>query len=335
MINEKLQIILITYNRAARVENTLKQFFSEESPVKNCEFIVLDNNSTDTTREVVESWTEKFSNIKYLKNRYNVGLAGNITKAMELADKDYVWIIGDDDKYDFSNWQEVENAIINDEKLICLARYALPDEVKDDVAAQLLQVTFITGAIYSTSLFSDTVIKNAYDNIYTLFPHMAVVVNFLNKGGRIYVVNKPVCDNGLDYETNDYSYIRGANAADVYPRTASMCWISGYCNILSKLEDFKLRERAIDAAILFKDIFGDFENFYNFLMSYYHCKETFMHFIDIYTNISEIHKDRLKKDYIRHYRNKRESENICDLAIKKEHKVYNILGIKIKIKQNS
>ena len=309
-IKDKLQIILITYNRAHLVQKTFEQLFECSSPIKNYDFLVLDNNSTDNTEKIVKTWQRDFSNITYIKNKYNVGVTGNIVKAMEYANKDYVWIIGDDDLYDFSNWQEVEYAINNEEKIICVSRYAIPNELKEDVSSQLFQLTFITGGIYSTSLFNDTIMRNAYENIYTLFPYMVPVVQHINNGGHIYVVAKAISNNG--YKTSgeiDYSYTRGVkNLDDVYIRTRSMCWIVGYCNILSQLKDRKLKEQAIDRAIVNKDIYGSFKNFYK-CMQMYHSNDLFMQFIDVYINISDKHKKRLKMDYLQ----KMNSEN-CKIA---------------------
>ena len=313
-IKDKLQIILITYNREKHVENTLSQFMSEDSPVKNFEFIVLDNNSTDNTEEIVRTWQEKFPNIKYKKNKYNLGISGNIFRAMEIAAKDYVWIIGDDDKYDFSNWNEVENAINNNEKIICLARYIIPNEYKNDKAYQLFQLTFITGGIYNTNLFNDTVIRNSIDNIYTLFPHLVPVVQFINDGGNIYVVENAIADNGMDLENTDCSYTRGCKNDNLYIRTKTMCWIVGYCNILSQLKDIELKYKAIDTAIVYKDIYGSFNNFYNHMKTYL-SKENFMQFMDVYLNVSPIHQEKMKNIYKINY-NKEYNCNLIELTTK-------------------
>lgn len=312
---DKLQIILITYNRAHKVEDTFKQFFFDDSPVKDCDFLVLDNNSTDNTAQVVAKWQKQYPNISYKKNPYNVGISGNILKAMEIASKGYVWIIGDDDKFDFSNWVEVEQAIADDEKIICVARYALPDNVKDKVENQLLQLTFITGGIYSTKLFDDTVIKNAYDNVYTLFPHLCPIVAHINKNGKIYVVDKPISFNGMDVKNLDYSYIRGAKEDEVYQRSKTMSWIVGYCNILSRLNDKKLKENCIDTAIQHEHIYKNFEKFYRHMKKAYHSKENFMQFIDVYINVSAKHAQRLKQDFL-----KSKIADKCDIASKEPKK---------------
>ena len=243
-IQHKLQIILITYNRAKFVQKTFDRFFYKGSPVFDCDFLVLDNNSTDDTGKIVKDFMKKHPNVRYSKNHYNLGISGNIAKAMEVADKDYVWIIGDDDVYDFSNWAEVETAINNNEKMICVARYAIPEEHKNEVPYQLFQLTFITGGIYSTSLFNDTTMRDAFDNIFTLFPHLVPVMHILNDGGHIYVVDKAISSNGWDPNKTDASYTRGLkNPGDLSPRSRSMNWVLGYSTVCGILKDNNLAQK--------------------------------------------------------------------------------------------
>lgn len=329
MIDEKLQIILITYNRAARVEDTLKVLFEKNTPIKDCEFLVLDNNSTDNTKELVNSWQVRYPNIKYQKNRYNVGIAGNILKAMEIASKDYVWIIGDDDRYDFSNWSEVEKAIENNEKIICLAKYAIQD--KKSIPQQMLQLTFITGGIYNTSLFNDTVMRNAYDNIYTLFPHLAPVCFHLNNKGNIYVVEKAIADNGGLNNSEDCSYIRGIkSSADLSDRTKMMSWILGYCNVLTILNDKTLISECIDAANAFSGISSGRKRFYKYLHNLLRLRKR-NYFFDIYNNLS--FSERLRFSLFSFYF---KLLDLFLLIINDEDGVYKtirILGFSFKIKR--
>lgn len=289
-IKDKLQIILITYNRAKFVRKTLEQFFTENSPVKECEFVIQDNNSDDNTQEVTEEFAKIYPNIKYTKNRYNLGLSGTIARAMEVADKDYVWIIGDDDVFDFSNWQEVENAIKNNEKMICVSRYSIPDDQKNNPACQIFQLTFITGGIYSTSLFNDTTIRNAFDNIYTLFPHIPPIIKLINDGGRIYTVTKPIADNGILLEEKDCTYTRGANKDDLYEKTRDMSWILGYANIISLLKDKKIKDDCMKIAIQYKDIYGSWDRFFGYMCELYSQKDKLSYFYEIYNALPDINK---------------------------------------------
>ena len=291
-VKDRLQLILITYNRANHVKNTLTQLMSENSKVKDFDLLVIDNNSTDNTAEIVSEFVQNHANITYIKNKYNIGLAGNIAKAIISANKEYVWILGDDDKYDFSNWAEVEQAINNNEKLICIARYVLPDEPKNNAAYQLFQLTFITGGIYHISLFNDTTVKNVVDNIYTLFPHVPPIVQYINEGGKIYVVDKAISSNGWEPGSEtDVSYIRGVkNSSELYDRTIQMNWILGYSNIVSLLKDKNLQKECLEVSIPYKDIYGSWENFYNCIKNQYVNIENFNYFYEIYKVLPDEHK---------------------------------------------
>ena len=44
-ISEKLDIVLITYNRKESLKNTLEQISTENSPIKNFKITILNNNS--------------------------------------------------------------------------------------------------------------------------------------------------------------------------------------------------------------------------------------------------------------------------------------------------
>ena len=347
-VRDRLQIILITYNRAKFVQRTFERFFYEGSPVYDYDFLVLDNNSSDNTADIVRKFAKTHPNVRYSKNRYNLGISGNIAKAMEIAEKDYVWIIGDDDKFDFSNWNEVEEAISNNEKVICIARYAVPEEYKNSPAYQLFQLTFITGGIYSTSLFSDTTIKNAFDSVYTLFSHIPPVISHLNNGGKIYTVNKAISDNGMNIEETDVSYVRGyKNVTELYDRTVRMSWILGYANVISLLRDKKLKQECIEVSVPYKDIYGNWENFYSCIKSQYIDSGRINYFLEIYDVLPEEHQKYFISNaflLLRDYQRKIDCllkklncptflQQIFSVRNGGNHKVLRILGLKIKFRR--
>ena len=114
-MENKLGIVLITYNRKNFLEETFNQIFADNSPIKNFDITVLNNNSTDGTSELINDYCKKFPNLKHVINKINIGGNANIAKAFaEYSNKDYIWVICDNDTYDWSAWQEVENAIKSD-----------------------------------------------------------------------------------------------------------------------------------------------------------------------------------------------------------------------------
>lgn len=247
MITEKLQIICVTYNRKDNVAETLKQLLAVESPVRHCDILILNNASTDGTDDAVSKYIAKYPNIRMVRNRRNIGGNANIARAMEFAEKDYLWILGDDDYYDFSNWAEVENAIEARERVIILSRYLLPDEHKFDLAWQLPQATFITGVIVSTVLYSDTVMTEVYNHIPTLFPQIIPIMNYVNDGGRMYVVDRTIVENGDRGEngrlSKDVSYTRGMDNSYTSPLTRLTSWSSGWAMACMSIKDKSLRSR--------------------------------------------------------------------------------------------
>jgi len=61
------------------------------------EVVVSDNCSTDETEDIVR-WAQQFGQIRYNRNKTNIGAGPNFNLLIEkLAQGEYCWIIGDDD----------------------------------------------------------------------------------------------------------------------------------------------------------------------------------------------------------------------------------------------
>lgn len=98
----KVSVIIPSCNRATLLELTLKSFIHQEYPQDHFEIIVADNNSTDTTKDVVLDWQSRTGvRIKYIfEPRQGVHYARNT--AAKHADGDIFYYTDDDmfaDKY--------------------------------------------------------------------------------------------------------------------------------------------------------------------------------------------------------------------------------------------
>lgn len=242
-VKETLEIILITYNRENYLKRTMGEILSEASPIKDFQITILDNNSSDGTEDYIKEVMQSHPNVSYSKNKYNLGISGNIAKAFEFASKKYFWVLADDDKYDWSNWSEVEGAINREEDVICVADYAIKDKSK--VAEVIRQLTFLPAGIYKRSNLTDEVMLNCFYNIYTLFPHLTVVFDVLNDGKSIFVCKKAIVDNNMDQLASSSSYTRGYSKDKIYPRINNMLWNVGYLNIIEVIKDKKLKQECI------------------------------------------------------------------------------------------
>lgn len=93
----KLSICIPTYNRAKHLINCLESILaSSRNTEQKFQVCISNNASTDNTEEIIFSYKDKLP-IKYNKNENNLGVARNVLKVVEMADSDFVWLIGDDD----------------------------------------------------------------------------------------------------------------------------------------------------------------------------------------------------------------------------------------------
>jgi len=104
-----LEIFLITSNRSACLDNTLKQL--KDSPFARCRFTVLDNCSTDETPSIAAKYQGEFPDYHVIRHPRNIGGNNNYLRAVELSRTLYTWILCDDDNYDFSRVSGVIEAI--------------------------------------------------------------------------------------------------------------------------------------------------------------------------------------------------------------------------------
>ena len=62
-----ISIIISTYNRVKTLEITVESFINQNYPKDRYEIIIVDNNSSDNTKEIVSKWQKKYpSTIKYI-----------------------------------------------------------------------------------------------------------------------------------------------------------------------------------------------------------------------------------------------------------------------------
>lgn len=92
-----ISVIIPSYNRASflfeAIQSVLNQEYFHRSPFLSFEFLVIDDGSTDNTREVVESFGNKVT--YYFQKHKGVSAARN--RGLELARGDYIAFLDSDD----------------------------------------------------------------------------------------------------------------------------------------------------------------------------------------------------------------------------------------------
>jgi abequosyltransferase len=94
-----LTIVIPTYNRASCLGLLLESILIQLKNVKNqdIEVLIFDNCSTDSTKEVAQSFASKSPIFNYVRNDENIGADNNFVKGFLSAKGKYLWMLGDDE----------------------------------------------------------------------------------------------------------------------------------------------------------------------------------------------------------------------------------------------
>ena len=79
------------------------------------EVCISDNCSTENVEKIISLYENKI-NIKFKKNKRNIGLGKNIIESVSMAEGDYVWIIGNDDLFLPNTLKKISEIIKNNKE---------------------------------------------------------------------------------------------------------------------------------------------------------------------------------------------------------------------------
>ena len=248
-VKDKLQIFLITYNRLEKLKYTLENLL--KSPIKDFNIIILDNQSNDGTKEYCEEFIQKNPTFTYIRNKINLGISGNIIRAMELASKKWLWIICDDDNFNWQNWDEIEKAL-NDEQYDIVHTTYSEGFRSEEYAYLINEEAFIPTCIYNTKHINALTMQNAYAMAYTLLPHHAIGCKVINEKGKIYVPQNRCVIQGSSDKLN---FIRMPKKG-LFHKLDDYQLLAGYISSYQLIEDENVRNQCHDVLCLGQNFSG-------------------------------------------------------------------------------
>lgn len=126
----KVSVITAVFNGQKYVDESIKSIL--EQTFLDFEFIIVDDGSTDKTKEILENWAKKDSRIKIIVNSENIGLTKSLNKAINIVKGEY---IARQDADDISLPQRLEKQVIflennSEVKILGTFGYAINKEGK-------------------------------------------------------------------------------------------------------------------------------------------------------------------------------------------------------------
>lgn len=210
-----LSIVIITYNRSSLLERTLTEILLN-SPFSECEITVLNNCSTDNTLEVCEKFQNEVLNrqLSIVTNRFNIGGSANILRATEYGSKKYLWILADDDKYDFSKVDDIL-AVMNegnvglihvgareDDPWTIGGQFVCPQDAYERGYPFFRYGSFTPCNIFKRDVFASAII-NGYRNIVNSYPHMPFIIDTYTQNKPIYIASNRLVKAGIGAQNYD------------------------------------------------------------------------------------------------------------------------------------
>jgi glycosyltransferase involved in cell wall biosynthesis len=93
----RVSVVMCTYNGEKFLHEQIDSILAQSYPI--AEFLIFDDNSSDTTSEIIESYAREYPLIQFHKNPVNLGYNLNFQQALKTAQSEVIAIADQDDMW--------------------------------------------------------------------------------------------------------------------------------------------------------------------------------------------------------------------------------------------
>ena len=216
--NTKVAVIMAVYNDEARIRNAIESILDQT--YQNIELLILDDNSTDNTFNICESYSSNI-NVKVFRNNENIGLTKSLNKLIELADCDFIARQDSDDISYPSRIEKQLDFMDVSKALVTTTRAHIKNNGRKTIRPRYshylpnkLIIKLKNPFIHGTLLINKALLKNigGYDEHYYFAQDFKLFSNLINENIEIKILNEALYflnteDNlSTKYKSNQKKY---------------------------------------------------------------------------------------------------------------------------------
>jgi glycosyltransferase involved in cell wall biosynthesis len=167
----KVSLVMPVYNEIRFIEKTLESVIGEAD-----EIILSDNASTDGTSDICQSYASRYPEIKYIRQKENIGVINNYIFVFDLPTGEYIRYVGGHDLISRNSTQSMLKIIENSDPSVGLVYPQYHLHIKPD---HTIFVYYTNSEDFSNELKSD-------------FPHVRVgnYIKDIHSGRLLYSLHK-------------------------------------------------------------------------------------------------------------------------------------------------
>ena len=120
----KVTVIIPSYNSIEFLDSTIESIKAQTFGFENIELIIIDDYSTDSTRELIEKYCTEYENIKTYESGKKTGTPGRARNiGIANSNADYIMFIDHDDKYLPDTVERLYNAITKNNSDVAIGKF--------------------------------------------------------------------------------------------------------------------------------------------------------------------------------------------------------------------
>lgn len=150
-----VSVIIPVYNSSKYLKECIDSVLNQT--YKNIEVIIIDDNSTDNSVDIINSYKDK--RIKLIKFKENSGVSACRNKGIELAKGDYITFIDSDDYWNLNKLKKQVRFIEKNDYTFIYSNYAFLKNGKKHITNVPKSITY-KEALKNTTIFTSTVMFN-------------------------------------------------------------------------------------------------------------------------------------------------------------------------------